>query len=101
MEYTLTIKYGNDKIRADSTRYSSMVEARKGAIRQWIKGHKVIDAETLNVRTYEFKCVFVMRAAKYISLSPVGRIEYTDRGFVWKEKGKKTKDLNWDGTLVR
>lgn len=101
MEYTLTFRYENNKTRADPTRYDSMVEARKNAIRLWTKGHKVIDAETLNVRIVEFKYVFVMRAAKYISLSPVGHIEYTDRGFVWKEKGKKAKELNWDGTLVR
>lgn len=100
MEYTLTFRYENDKTRADSTRYSSMIEARKSAIRLWTKGHKVIDAN-LNVKMVEFKYVFVMRAAKYLSLSPVGHIEYTGRGFVWKEKGKKAKELNWDGTLVR
>ena len=85
MPYTLTIQDRNG-FRHGSTRYDSLIDARKEALRRWRD---------------DFKSVSVMKAGKYISLDVAGWIEWTDKGFVWKEKGKKAKDLNWNGTLVR
>lgn len=85
MEYTLTIqdRYG---FRHDSTRYGSIIEARRHALRKWRDNTK---------------SVTVMKAGKYLSLNSAGWIEYTDRGFVWKVKKGPGKELNFDGTLVR
>ncbi len=85
MAYTLTIQDRNG-FRHDSTRYDSIIEARRQALRRWKDS---------------IKSITVMKAGKYISINSVGWIEWTDKGFVWKEKGKKAKELNWDGTLVR
>lgn len=85
MAYTLTIQDRNG-FRHGSTRYVSLIDARREALRRWRD---------------DFKSVSVMKAGKYLSLDVAGWIEWTDRGFVWKEKGKKAKGLNWDGTLVK
>lgn len=85
MSYTLTIQDRNG-FRHDSTRYDSIIETRRQALRRWKDSTKT---------------VIVMKAGKYLSINSVGWIEWTDKGFVWKEKGKKAKELNWDGTLVR
>ena len=78
--YTLTTISWDNRFKHGSTVDQSLVDARKRAIRCWRS---------------EYKAVCVMRAVKTISLDPVGWIEFTDFGFMWKtKKDKKGKVID-------